>query len=421
MSSFLRLRVLSVVGLLACLVSHVHSGALQVKTDTADNLLASNELVFMNFYANWCRFSQMLEPIFDEFADKVAQEYAGQPGKVAVGKVNCEEEQALAQANQINKYPTLKLYRHGVALKKEFRGARTVEAFLNYIKEQLATPIQIHNSYHNINAREHKKSAIIGYFDNEQSEAYKTFYKLAGVLRDSCEFDAGFGPGVAEKRQNGDNIVFRPRGTSSEADEAFAGGVLDYNALYAWANDKCTPVVREITFENAEELTEEGLPFLILFHRPEDTESVKLYEKEVVAQLAHQRNTINAVHADGNKFSHPLHHLGKSVADLPVLAIDSFRHMYLFSDFKKIIDGVSLNQFVMDLHSGKLHREFHNGPDPTEAPPATQPAIDMVSGHIPIVNEKAAAKKSPTTPPDSMFVKLGPSNNRYSLKHGGEL
>jgi endoplasmic reticulum resident protein 44 len=30
------------------------------------------------------------------------------------------------------------------------------------------------------------------------------------------------------------------------------------------------------------------------------------------------------------KFSHPLHHLGKTAKDLPVLAIDSFRHMYVF-------------------------------------------------------------------------------------------
>lgn len=27
-----------------------------------------------------------------------------------------------------------------------------------------------------------------------------------------------------------------------------------------------------------------------------------------------------------------------------------------------------LKQFIADLHSGKLHREFHHGPDPTEAP-----------------------------------------------------
>ncbi len=50
------------------------------------------------------------------------------------------------------------------------------------------------------------------------------------------------------------------------------------------------------------------------------------------------------------------------------MAIDSFRHMYLFPDFKNIVIGNTLNQFVLDLHSGKLHREFHNGPDPTPPP-----------------------------------------------------
>lgn len=40
--------------------------------------------------------------------------------------------------------------------------------------------------------------------------------------------------------------------------------------------------------------------------------------------------SVNFLTADGTKFSHPLHHLGKTAADLPVLAIDSFRHMYLF-------------------------------------------------------------------------------------------
>jgi endoplasmic reticulum resident protein 44 len=37
--------------------------------------LASNEVVFVNFYANWCRFSQMLNPIYDQFADKVEKEF----------------------------------------------------------------------------------------------------------------------------------------------------------------------------------------------------------------------------------------------------------------------------------------------------------------------------------------------------------
>lgn len=38
-------------------------------------LAASNELVFINFYAEWCRFSNLLQPIFDEAADKVCKIY----------------------------------------------------------------------------------------------------------------------------------------------------------------------------------------------------------------------------------------------------------------------------------------------------------------------------------------------------------
>ncbi len=45
---------------------------------------------------------------------------------------------------------------------------------------------------------------------------------------------------------------------------------------------------------------------------------------------------INCLHADGDKFLHPLQHLGKTTKDLPLLVIDSFRHMFLFPDFKQI-------------------------------------------------------------------------------------
>ena len=43
---------------------------------------------------------------------------------------------------------------------------------------------------------------------------------------------------------------------------------------------------------------------------------------------------VNFLIADGEKFAHPLHHLGKSKDDLPLIAIDSFRHMYLFPKYE---------------------------------------------------------------------------------------
>lgn len=72
---------------------------------------------------------------------------------------------------------------------------------------------------------------------------------------------------------------------------------------------------------------------------------------------------INFLTADGLKFAHPLHHLGKSLDDLPLIAIDSFRHMYLFPDIKDMEKPGVLLAFIKDLYSGKLHREFHYGPE----------------------------------------------------------
>lgn len=65
---------------------------------------------------------------------------------------------------------------------------------------------------------------------------------------------------------------------------------------------------------------------------------------------------INFLTADGKRFAHPLHHLGKTEDDLPLIAIDSFRHMYLFNDFKDIYIPGQLKNFLNDLYSGKLHR-----------------------------------------------------------------
>ena len=86
-----------------------------------------------------------------------------------------------------------------------------------------------------------------------------------------------------------------------------------------------------------------------LFKKRDETEQGKgtAYQKFFVqvvskftqmasSELLDERTNVNFLVADGLKFSHPLHHLGKSESDLPVLAIDSFRHMYIFPDVKQL-------------------------------------------------------------------------------------
>ena len=48
------------------------SGAIQLDPGNIDGIIENNDLVLVNFYADWCRFSNMLAPIWDQTADRVA-------------------------------------------------------------------------------------------------------------------------------------------------------------------------------------------------------------------------------------------------------------------------------------------------------------------------------------------------------------
>nr|XP_046159364.1 endoplasmic reticulum resident protein 44-like [Oncorhynchus gorbuscha] len=365
-------------------------------TGNIEDILNNAGVALVNFYADWCRFSQMLQPIFEE-ASNIAREEFPDVTQVVFARVDCDQHSDIAQRYRISKYPTLKLFRNGMMMKREYRGQRSVTAIADFIRQQKVDPIKEIHSLEEVNSADRDRRNIIGYFDQKDSENYHTFEKVANILRDDCVFLAAFGDVSQTERFSGDNVIYKPMG-ETVPDMVYLGSLTNFDLTYAWAQDKCVPLVREITFENGEELTEEGIPFLILFHVKEDTESLEKFQHEVARQLISEKGSINFLHADCEKFRHPLLHIQKTPADCPVIAIDSFRHMYVYPEFRDIEIPGKLRQFVLDLHSGKLHREFHHGPDPTDSTPGQEEIGEVASN-----------------PPESSFQKLAPSETRYTL------
>ena len=74
-----------------------------------DALARSEKPVLVDFWAPWCTYCRRIGPAFD----KIAQQYAD---SLIVGKVNIDEEPALAQQEQIEVIPALVLYRGGQAV-----------------------------------------------------------------------------------------------------------------------------------------------------------------------------------------------------------------------------------------------------------------------------------------------------------------
>ncbi|VVC04885.1 Thiol-disulfide oxidoreductase ResA [Candidatus Burarchaeum australiense] len=81
---------------------------LVLTSKTFDDEVAKAGMMLVDFWAPWCGPCRMLSPIVDKLSE--APEYKG---KVVFGKVNVDEEQALAGKHNIMSIPTLMLYKKG--------------------------------------------------------------------------------------------------------------------------------------------------------------------------------------------------------------------------------------------------------------------------------------------------------------------
>ncbi|THD27269.1 Thioredoxin domain-containing protein 4 [Fasciola hepatica] len=327
----------------------------------------------VQYYADWCPFSRQLAPIFESASEEFLDHT--QKGEVAFIRVDCVFYADLCAEHGIRKYPTVKVQKFGIRVKREYRGARTKEALASFVNEHLADNLTIVNG----NGLPAKKAK------NNLSET-------------------------------NEQLVFR-EAISNEVKEITTLKQADFPTVHKWIMDRCVSPVRELTFANAEEIADEGLPFLLLFYDSKSAHLKRRFHDLVKTHLKEERQTVNFLTADGVVFSHPLSHLNKTPKDLPLICIDSLVHMYKHPLPVETIlsDPIHLKQFVADLHSQKLHREFHYGPETVQQNVAQPTSSPVASFSSPAHVEKQPP--SQTTPTESIFKRLGPSRMRYSMVH----
>ena len=81
----------------------------------------ANGTVLVDFYADWCGPCRMVSPIVDEIAEERSD--------ITVGKVNVDDENALAMKYGVMSIPTLIVFKDGEE-KTRIVGARPKQAIL---------------------------------------------------------------------------------------------------------------------------------------------------------------------------------------------------------------------------------------------------------------------------------------------------
>ncbi|CAD6221876.1 GSCOCT00005214001.2-RA-CDS [Cotesia congregata] len=174
---------------------------------TKDNFeeVIEDTYVLIEFYAPWCGSCTKFAPQYVELAKALKETELD----VKLGKVDTTEEPELAQMQDIQSYPTLKLFRDGVPIK--YQGNLEVSAVLNWLTKKATPPAEeiksIRGAKKFINKHE---IAIIGFFKDFESKEAETFWHVA-----NANGDYGFGFTNTEsvfkefKAEDGQVILFK--------------------------------------------------------------------------------------------------------------------------------------------------------------------------------------------------------------------
>lgn len=81
------------------------------KENFKENVLESSKVALVDFYADWCGPCKMMAPVVAAIAEENPQ--------LVVGKVNTDEQQALAEEYSIFSIPTLMIFKDGALVDKQ--------------------------------------------------------------------------------------------------------------------------------------------------------------------------------------------------------------------------------------------------------------------------------------------------------------
>ncbi len=117
-----------VLGFVSCNKSE--SGAIITLTSENFTKETASGVVLVDFWAEWCMPCKAMSPVINELADQLK-------GKIKVGKVDIDSEQALANQFNIQAIPTILILKDGEIVETQ-TGIASKEALVSLLEKHIS-------------------------------------------------------------------------------------------------------------------------------------------------------------------------------------------------------------------------------------------------------------------------------------------
>ncbi|KAK4186148.1 putative disulfide-isomerase precursor [Podospora australis] len=342
------------LGLLAAAAIATASDVVQLKKDTFDDFVKTNDLVLAEFFAPWCGHCKALAPEYEEAATTLKEK------NIKLVKVDCTEEADLCQKHGVEGYPTLKVFR-GLDNVGPYKGQRKAAAITSYmIKQSLPAVSDVTKD----TLEEFKKAdkvVVVAYVDASDKASSEAFASVAEKLRDDYPFGVSSDAALAEAEgvKVPSVVVYKDfdegKSVFSEKFEA--------EAIQKFAKTAATPLIGEIGPETYSDYMSAGIPLAYIF--AETAEERKEISEKLKPIAEAQRGVINFGTIDAKAYGAHAGNLNLKTDKFPAFAIQETAKNQKFPfDQEKEITLEAVKEFVDSFVSGKVEPSIKSEPIP---------------------------------------------------------
>jgi len=283
---------------------------------------------------------------------------------IPVAKVDCTEQSDLCAQHDIQGYPTLKIFSHGVST--EYKGPRKSEGIVSYMQKRAQPVVTTITSENHTEFIKSGDVVVVAYLDLSDKDGLDAFTNYAESKRDDYVF------GVCYDHSSIHDVSALSKGSLvlwkkfDEGRNDFHGEKLTQENIAKFVNTNSVPLFDELTPSNFALYNDMGLPLAYTFIEANNPKRESLI-KSLHPVAKDNKGRVNFVWIDATKFGDYAKSLNLPGTNWPEFVIQDLSNQDKYPlEAKKEVNHKHVAEFVKLYLAGQVKKSVKSQPIPSK-------------------------------------------------------